>query len=100
MERPHPLATGRQRLQATAARTLLRLIDGRTDLPRVELDTQPAVRDSTAALRPDGGAAASCTDGAGPERHRPGPCPFRPLYGSVPQTRVPDTYTVTFAASA
>jgi hypothetical protein len=30
----------------------------------------------------------------------PAPCPFRPLYGSVPQTRVPDTYTVTFAASA
>lgn len=47
-------------------------------------------------------SGGSCTDGGGPERHRPGPCPFRPLplYGSVPQTRVPDTYTVTFAASA
>lgn len=38
--------------------------------------------------------------GGGPERTRPGPTIVRPLYGSVPQTREPATYTVTFTESA
>ncbi|MFI8182297.1 substrate-binding domain-containing protein [Actinacidiphila glaucinigra] len=52
------LTTVRQPLQAMAAmaaRTLPRLVDGEeADLPRVELATQRAVRDSTAPVR-DGG---------------------------------------------